>query len=391
MIQNYTTFSLTDANNRYTVTASRIVFSSLTDNEYAFAIKDFGVSFFNTLFTHNFDFNLDSASATSGHAILWAVSNYSTGILGGAGKNSIYATSSLSGNDVVIALYSITNSTLRTNSLTITSGKGNTYYASVNYDPAQGSFGKAFLRVYSDSARTTQVGSTVTLTFPSAIGAMRYLYGALSVHAPTTNNITGYVENLNLNLPDVVKPVITLLGDSETTIIKGQSYIDAGATAVDDEDGDITGEIVVSNPVDSNTIGDYTITYNVSDSSDNAADEVTRLVHVEPSDDAVVTSNFYTIESNIISGVRIGTQKTVALAYLKKNNIGQTWNSSDIHDPIQNGDVLRVTAEDGTTKISYSIRLVSSNNLSASIPKYNIQRIQEERSEHKFGHKIEED
>jgi hypothetical protein len=63
-------------------------------------------------------------------------------------------------------------------------------------------------------------------------------------------------------------------------VTEGGAYNDAGATASDDVDGDLTSSIVVTNPVDPNTVGTYTVRYNVSDSAGNAADEVTRTVEV---------------------------------------------------------------------------------------------------------------
>jgi hypothetical protein len=59
-------------------------------------------------------------------------------------------------------------------------------------------------------------------------------------------------------------------------------YADAGATATDQEDGDITSRIVVTNAVNTTLLGTYTITYNVSDLSGNAAKPVTRTVNVQP-------------------------------------------------------------------------------------------------------------
>ncbi|MDZ4227052.1 MAG: DUF5011 domain-containing protein, partial [Patescibacteria group bacterium] len=51
----------------------------------------------------------------------------------------------------------------------------------------------------------------------------------------------------------------------------------------DDRDGDITADIVVGgDTVDTDTVGEYTITYKVSDAAGNAADEVTRTVIVNP-------------------------------------------------------------------------------------------------------------
>ena len=80
---------------------------------------------------------------------------------------------------------------------------------------------------------------------------------------------------------DKTPPVITLIGSSQVYAEKGTSYSDAGATAFDETDGDITSKIVVYNPVDINTIGTYYVTYNVSDQAGNNAAEVKRKVEVK--------------------------------------------------------------------------------------------------------------
>jgi hypothetical protein len=64
--------------------------------------------------------------------------------------------------------------------------------------------------------------------------------------------------------------VITLLGESEVSLELGSTYTDAGATAVDNIDGDITSNIAVVSTVDVNTVGTYTVTFNVSDAAGNA-------------------------------------------------------------------------------------------------------------------------
>lgn len=84
------------------------------------------------------------------------------------------------------------------------------------------------------------------------------------------------------------KPTITLLGDATVNISVGSTYTDAGATALAiDGTTDITGSIVTVNPVDANTIGAYTVTYNVTHLA-VAADEVTRTVNVNAA--ATITS-----------------------------------------------------------------------------------------------------
>lgn len=81
--------------------------------------------------------------------------------------------------------------------------------------------------------------------------------------------------------PDTVKPLITLLGEAAVTLTAGESYTDAGATAQDDRDGNITDKIIITGSVDTATAGTYTLSYNVSDTAGNAADTVTRTVVVQ--------------------------------------------------------------------------------------------------------------
>lgn len=78
-------------------------------------------------------------------------------------------------------------------------------------------------------------------------------------------------------------PVITLVGDANITLSVGDTYTEQGATATDAEDGDITGDIVTAGTVNTSVSGVYTITYNVTDSDGNAADQVSRTVTVSAS------------------------------------------------------------------------------------------------------------
>lgn len=83
-----------------------------------------------------------------------------------------------------------------------------------------------------------------------------------------------------VTVTDQIVPVISLVGDSSLTIAQDSNYIDAGASASDNNDGDISVSIVAVNPVDTSTVGSYTVTYNVTDAAGNAAVEVTRTVTV---------------------------------------------------------------------------------------------------------------
>ena len=81
---------------------------------------------------------------------------------------------------------------------------------------------------------------------------------------------------------DVTVPVITLLGDAVDTIAQCETYVDSGATAWDNIDGDISGQIIVTGSVDETVAGTYTLSYNVSDITGNPAATVMRTVVVLP-------------------------------------------------------------------------------------------------------------
>ena len=99
------------------------------------------------------------------------------------------------------------------------------------------------------------------------------------------------LDSIDTPIVDTIPPVITLLGNGIEEVTVGEEYQDAGALAEDNIDGNITADIVVVNSVDSSELGNYTVTYNVVDASDNQAVEVIREVHVV--EDASVPDTIY--------------------------------------------------------------------------------------------------
>ncbi|QWB99420.1 DUF5011 domain-containing protein [Mycoplasmatota bacterium] len=77
---------------------------------------------------------------------------------------------------------------------------------------------------------------------------------------------------------DTTKPVIHLNGDQEITIELGSEYKELGASFTDNYG--VNENMVISGSVDTNTVGSYNITYDISDLSGNVADTVTRVIHV---------------------------------------------------------------------------------------------------------------
>ena len=86
--------------------------------------------------------------------------------------------------------------------------------------------------------------------------------------------------NRTVNVVDNVSPIITLNGDNEVQMHVGEYYIDDGAIAIDNIDGDITSKIIIKSNVDTNKEGKYTINYTITDSSDNKS-SIQRIVNVE--------------------------------------------------------------------------------------------------------------
>ena len=72
-----------------------------------------------------------------------------------------------------------------------------------------------------------------------------------------------------------------------------EAYSEPGFTATDTRDGDITHRVVVGGSVDSTQVGVYTLTYDVSDAADNAADQVIRTVTVE---EALSAAEYFTVD-----------------------------------------------------------------------------------------------
>ena len=81
------------------------------------------------------------------------------------------------------------------------------------------------------------------------------------------------------SINDITAPIITVLGDTTISIPKNTIYIDAGATAIDNVDGDLTSSIITISNVDTSALGFYTVTYSVSDTEGNNS-SASRLVTV---------------------------------------------------------------------------------------------------------------
>ena len=142
--------------------------------------------------------------------------------------------------------------------------------------------GKGSLTANPDSVALV-AGDTYRLTWST--GEM-FDGGDITVTISSAQDLAGNVIGMPDSGTDLgagigTPPVITLLGPNPVLLQCGAAYSDAGATASDNVDGNITANIATVNPVNQAVPNVYTVTYNVSDAAGNAAAQVARTVTVE--------------------------------------------------------------------------------------------------------------
>ncbi len=138
---------------------------------------------------------------------------------------------------------------------------------------------------------------------------------------------------------DTTAPVITLNGASTVSVDLGSSYTELGATWTDNVDG--TGSATASGTVNVNALGDYTISYDHTDTAGNVATTVTRTVSVVNPD----------VEIPVITLTGAATINLEhGAAYVE---LGATW-TDDIDG---SGNVVDITDDiDNVTLGSYTVR-----------------------------------
>jgi len=157
--------------------------------------------------------------------------------------------------------------------------------------------------VYVDAGATAedddgprQVTTTGLPIDTSAVGSFTVTY---SVYSNEGELISAQrVVNVVAVTVDTTPPVITILGNNPANVQQGETYTDAGATAIDDVDGSVT--VTISGTVDTSTAGSYTVTYTASDSAGNVA-TATREVNVSASATKVTISG-KAIDDPIVGG-----------------------------------------------------------------------------------------
>ena len=197
---------------------------------------------------------------------------------------------------------------------------------------------------------------TVSTVDTEAVGTYTVTY---DVSDANNNDAVQVIRTVNVE--DTTIPVITLTGDATVTIEVGSTYTDAGATAQDNYDGDITDDIVTVSTVDTEAVGTYTVTYDVSDANNNDAVQVIRTVNVEDTTIPVIT-----LTGDATVTIEVGSTYTDAGATAQDNYDG------DITD-----DIVTVSTVDteavGTYTVTYDVSDANNNDAVQVIRTVNVE------------------
>jgi hypothetical protein len=122
-----------------------------------------------------------------------------------------------------------------------------------------------------------------------------------------------------MSCKDSSKPFIELNGSHNHTISLNTAYVEPGAIATDDKDGDISSAIVITGTVNANQKGEYHLYYNVADESGNDAPIAIRNVNVI--NDADYLEGFYIATPNCGATSQTNYSSTVSSSETQNNKI----------------------------------------------------------------------
>lgn len=98
------------------------------------------------------------------------------------------------------------------------------------------------------------------------------------------------VHNINVTrIADTVPPTITLEDSKDIFIVLGEEYVETNCVASDNIDGDITQNVIITGNEDFSRVGAYTVTYSITDSSDNTVTAQRNVYVYDPDVTAVST------------------------------------------------------------------------------------------------------
>jgi hypothetical protein len=165
------------------------------------------------------------------------------------------------------------------------------------------------------------------------------------------NVVNSVVDSVTLNKADEVAPELTV---PATSSVEFGSEFDAleGVTAVDAVDGDLTSEITVDGTVDTETLGDYSLEYTVTDAAGNAATATRVVTVVEASFDQVAQARIAG-PSTVVAGATLtaeaGTFSPEATA------VSYQWLRNGVAIADATDETYVTTASDAGTSVTVQI------------------------------------
>ena len=142
----------------------------------------------------------------------------------------------------------------------------------------------------STTGTTTSTTGTTTSTGGGGNTGTTTSTGGGGNTGTTTSTGSGGNNSGTTTPTDTTPPIITLNGQSSITLSVGDTYTEQGATADDNIDGNLTNNIVVTGSVDTSSPGTYTVTYTVSDASNNTS-SIARTITINPDTTAPIALN----------------------------------------------------------------------------------------------------
>ncbi|MBI5090901.1 MAG: DUF5011 domain-containing protein [Candidatus Hydrogenedentes bacterium] len=204
------------------------------------------------------------------------------------------------------------------------------------------------------NAAYTDAGATANDNVDGDITAAIVVTGSVDTAVPATYTINYSVQDAAGNpaaaartvivdptsTTDTVPPVLTVLGANPAHVAQNAAYTDAGATAVDNVDGDITAAITVTGSVDTAVPGSYTLHYRVQDAAGNVS-EATRAVVVDSPTPPPAAASELTAQL-----VAVGDDQLASGRARYENEIGDG-NQDGSHDGSGDGDSNDSNSNDG--------------------------------------------
>lgn len=164
-------------------------------------------------------------------------------------------------------------------------------------------------------------------------------------------------------LNDTIAPVITLNGEASITLFQGQKYIELGAVAVDERDGNVN--VVTNGVVDTSLLGNYVVTYTAMDKAGNSSSLERIVTVVEPK---LID---LTLESNITL-LNIGEKATFTVIGSYEDNSTKPltsnikWVVTPTKNTLMNGNILTAT-KDGQVSVQAEVAGILSNSVNIII------------------------